>query len=261
MARKAALLLALLVVLGPSAQAQKAVAVSVLQPLLPGVTLPVRLSRSLVAGKVKPGTRIVAATTQRVPVGERLYLHHGARLVGEVVASIQGDGTAAQPSTLAVRFSSLQYKHETVPILTKAVAIANFVQVDETAMPTNGGADRGNNSPASWTTRQVGGDLLDRSGWIGELVDGALHKVGSADYYGVYTLPRPPENRDGQAFPRALGVFSASAAGLYGIEEGTALHSANGVITLTRPARRLLLRNGDNLLLEVIAPGQPVSQD
>lgn len=249
---KAALLLALLIIFTPQTHAQKSAAVAELQPLMPGITLPVRLSHALEAGNAKPGARIVATTTQRVPVGAHSYLHHGARLFGDVVASTEGDGTAAHPSTLSIRFTSLRYKNQTVPISTSAVAIANFVQVDDTTVPINGGSDRGNNSPASWTTSQVGGDILCRSGWIADLVDGGLHKVGSADYFGVYTLPQPPTNGSGAPFPRALGVFSATASGLYGIEEGTALHSSNGTITLTRPARKLLLRNGDNLLLEVV---------
>ena len=241
--------------------AQKDTAISTLRPLTPGVTLPVRLGRSLQAGKVKPGASFTAATTQRVPIGSHFYLHHGATLHGEVVASTEGDGSAAHPSILSIRFSSLQYKNQTVPISAKAIAIANFVQVDETSVPANGGSDRGNNSPASWTTYQVGGDILDRSGWIADLNDGSFHKVGSADYYGVYTLPQAPSNGDGPAFPHALGVFSATAAGLYGIEEGTTLHSSAGTITLTRPAHKLLLRDGDNILLEVISPSQSAHAD
>jgi len=250
---KTALLLALLLILPAQSHAQKSTAIAELRPLQPGITLPVRLSHALRAGNARPGARIVATTTQRVPVGAHSYLHHGATLFGNVVASTEGDGTAAHPATLSLRFTSLRYKNQTVPIATSAVAIANFVQVDDTTIPINGGSDRGNNSPASWTTSQIGGDILSRSGWIADLVDGSLHKVGSADYFGVYTLPQPPANGSGAPFPRALGAFSATAAGLYGIEEGTTLHSANGVITLTRPARKLLLRDGDNLLLEVVS--------
>ena len=239
----------------PALNAQKSVAVAELQPLASGVTLPVRLGRSLQAGKVKPGTGIVVTTTQRVPVGAGFYLHHGAKLRGAVVASVKGDGTSAQPSVLSLRFTSLEYRGRTVPIATRAIAIANFVQVDETAVPTMGVADRGNSSPASWTTLQVGGDVLARDGWIGELCDSTLQPVGSADYYGVYTLPRRPPGGDGPAFPRALGVFSTTASGLYGMEEGTALQSPAGTITLTRPAGKLLLRDGDDLLLEVVSVG------
>ena len=247
--------------LAPVSHAQKSTPVAELQPLQDGVTLPVRLHRYLRAGVVKSGTRITATTTQRIPINDHFYLHHGAQLIGEVVTSTAGGGTPVTPSTLSIRFTSLQYRGRTVPIATRAIAIANFVQVGETSYPATGSADRGNNSPASWTTVQVGGDVIDRSGWIGQVCDKSLRKVGTADYFGVYTLPLKPPNGSGLAFPHALGVFSTTASGLYGIEEGTTMHSAGGVIIFTRPEGKLLLRDGDNLLLEVVSAEQGSSTE
>jgi len=132
---------------------------------------------------------------------------------------------------------------------TRAIAIANFVQVGETFLPVQGGADRGNASEASWTTTQVGGDQVARSGWVGDVVGRGTRTVGRADYYGVYTLPA------GASPERAMGVFSTTATGLYGFESDTSLNSSGGVITLTRSGgKRLEMRDGDNLLLEVVAP-------
>jgi hypothetical protein len=51
-----------------------------------------------------------------------------------------------------------------------------------------------------------------------------------------------------------MGVFSTTASGLYGFDEGTSLRSAGGLITLTRVGKKLLVRNGDNILLEVVPP-------
>jgi len=52
-----------------------------------------------------------------------------------------------------------------------------------------------------------------------------------------------------------MGVFSTTATGLYGFESDTSLNSSGGVITLTRSGgKRLEMRDGDNLLLEVVAP-------
>jgi hypothetical protein len=45
-------------------------AVVELQPLRPGITLPVAMGRTLRAGKVKPGTVFKVKTTQRIPVSE-----------------------------------------------------------------------------------------------------------------------------------------------------------------------------------------------
>jgi hypothetical protein len=200
---------------------------------------------------VKPGTVIVAKTTQRVPVSASAYLKQGASVRGEVVASHAGDGTAAHPSTLTIRFSQLSYQGQTVPLEARAVAVANIMAVDGTFLPATGGSDRGNNSPASWTTQQVGGDFVARSGWVGEVVGFGLHTVGNADYYGVYSLPA--KLPDGVLVPRAMGVFSTTAKGLYGYETGARLESAGGLITITSPEKRVVVRDGDDMLLEVIA--------
>jgi len=244
----------LLVLFCSLARAQNSVEVTKLQPLQQGVTLPVRLSKSLRAGKVKVGAALAVTTTQRVPVTEHLYLNRGATLHGQVVASTAGDGTTANPSVLSIRFSSLTYKNQSVPIAVKAIAIANLMDVADTYLPANGSTDRGNSNEASWTTRQVGDNVVVRTGWIGPVCDQAMRTVGSADYYGVYTLPVKSATGEGTSFPRAVGVFSTTAAGLYGLDDGTRLVTEGDGITLTRPAKKLLLRDGDNMLLEVRAP-------
>lgn len=227
--------------------AQRSVSVSTLEPLPAGVTLPVRLGRTLRAGKTRVGSTVVVKMTQRVPVTEGTYLDRGAELEGKVVASVAGDGTAGSTSVLSVEFTSLRYHKQTVPVMIRAIAIANFVQVGDTFLPVQGGSDRGNSSEASWTTTQVGGDQVVRSGWVGPVVGSGLRTVGSADYYGVYSLPA------GSSVPRAMGVFSTTASGLYGFESGASLSSSGGTITLSRTGKRLEMRDGDNLLLEVVS--------
>jgi hypothetical protein len=233
--------------------AQREVAISELGTLPVGVTLPVQLGRSLRSGKILVGTQIVVKTTQRVPVSEDTYLKAGAELDGEVVASTAGNDSTSTQATLSIRFTRLRYGRQSIPVKTKAIAIANFMQVSYTFQPADGGPDMGNTSQANWTTKQVGGDAIVRTGWAGPVVGFNTGKVGTADYYGVYSLPAASPN-DGLPFPRALGVFSTTAAGLYGFGSGCALKSADGTITLTGPGKSIGLRNGDNLLLEIIAP-------
>jgi hypothetical protein len=223
-----------------------------LQPLPAGITLPVQMGKTLRAGKVKPGTVFQVKTMQRVPVSADGYLERGATVRGEVVASDAGDRTAAHPATLAIRFTQLSYRGRTVPLETRAVAMANLMAVDDTFLPATGSTDRGNSNPASWTTRQVGGDEVVRSGWVGPVVGSGLRTVGSADYYGVYRLPATLQGRDGGMVPRAMGVFSTTAKGLYGYDEGAQSESSGGLITITNPMGRAVIRAGDHLLLEVV---------
>ena len=215
-----------------------------------GLTLPVQIGHKLQAGRVPVGTTVVAKTTQRIPLSEHTYLDKGAVLRGEVLASAVGDG-AARPATLTLRFTSLQAGKEAVPLRVRAVAIANFTNVSDAAAPTLGSVSRGNSGPANWTTMQVGGDLVFRELWVGGVYDSGMRLVGRADYHGVYSLPKPLDS-GGPALPRALGVFSAGAAGLYGFGDACRLQSNGGTIILTCLGKRAVLRDGDDLLLEVI---------
>jgi hypothetical protein len=223
-----------------------------LQVVPAGIALPVQFSRTLRAGKTTPGTVVVVETTQRVPVSVDSYLNRGVKVRGTVVASTPGDGTAAHPSVLTLRFSELEYRGRTVPIVTRAVAVANLMAVDDTFLPATGAIDKGNSNPANWTTKQVGGDEVCRSGWVGDVVDTATRKVGTADFYGVYSLPVRIGEGKGGLVPKAMGVFSTTAKGLYGYEHGATLESAAGSMTITSPEKQAVIRNGDNLLLEVL---------
>jgi hypothetical protein len=170
-----------------------------------------------------------------------------------VVTSVAGDGTAAHPATLTIRLTQLSYRGMTVPLETRAIAMANLMAVDDTFLSMQGSADRGNSSQASWTTRQVGGEEVVRSGWVGPVVGVGVRTVGSADYYGVYSLPVKLEGADGVMIPRAMGVFSTTAKGLYGYDEGAQMESSGGAITITNPGGQAVIRAGDHLLLEVVA--------
>jgi len=221
-----------------------------------GCTLPVSVGATLRAGKTRVGTSVVAKTTQRVPIGRGEHLDRGATVLGTVVVSAAGDGSAGHPSVLGVRFGEVRFRGARgvalqVPVAIDAVAVAGVLALSDTEAPANGSTDRGNPSPASWTTRQVGGDEVARSGWIGEVVNSSMQTVGSADYYGVYSLPAG-DGAVGAGFPHAMGVFSVGATGVYGYGPGISLTNGGRVITMTSQGRKLELRGGDNLLLRVV---------
>ena len=119
------------------------------------------------------------------------------------------------------------------------------MEVNDTFAPTNAAADRAMGGEANWTTRQVGGDVLTRAGWLGELDSASMQKVGFADFNGVYATPATPGG-----VPHALGVFSAEAHGVYGFDPATMLMPTPGGLRL-QCACKLRLRRGDNLLLQV----------
>lgn len=238
----------LLVLLAAPGYAQTMHEAQTLVSLVPGTTLPVELQRGLEAGHTAVGTRVLAKTTQRVPISPDLYLKRGALLTGEV--------TLSTPGILKLRFSTLRYQSQTIHVAADAVAIANFTNASDTAAPVSDIADRSNPSSANWTTRQVGGDEVYRSAWSGPVYNSTMREVGFADYDGVYRLVDP--SFAAPNFPLAMGVFSTSAHGLYGFDLETTLSSAGGTITIAGPPGKAGLHGGDHLLLRVIAaPEEP----
>ena len=208
-----------------------------------GTNLPVRLGHELAAGKLKPGTPIQVHTTQPVPIASHRDLPRNTELDGVIVASTRaGNG---QPALLdSVRFDTIRLHGEPIPVRTRALAAAGFALVSQAGDLCSGPGDRANPNPADWTTCQVGGDQVARSGWQGPVINDVTQTVGFANFGGVYALPTHPG-----ALPQALGVFSTTAQGLYGFPAGSALRSEAGIITFTAPGK-FVLHGNDNLLLQ-----------
>lgn len=219
-----------------------------------GLTLPVYLTHGVKAGSAKEGAAVEGVTTEPVPLSKTRYLPQGARVTGVVVASKAGDRRAGVPAMLVIAFEKLSYRGGTVPIRTQVLAVANATDVSDTFASVNDGSDRGNASPANWTTRQIGGDQVFREGWEGPVENGRMQRVGYADFHGVYA--NAPTGATGvSALPRAVGVFSTDAQGLYGFDKGAMLQSAKGLTRIISPGN-LVVRNGDALLIEVIDGGK-----
>ncbi len=224
-----------------------------------GLYLPVALHHALKAGDTRPGTPIQAYTTQRVPVAASLYMPRGVEILGTVVASNAGSAQSA----LTLRFTTLRYGGHDLPLHADALAIGNFSNVDDTYLPQTAVTDPTDSSPANWTTRQLGGDILTRQAWYGVLVNTRTQRVGFGDFNGVYADPQapvdaPPTTPLVARLPRALGAFSSDASGLYGFDHDATLASGGGNITVTSPGRAKL-RAADNLLLKTYDPAAPTT--
>ncbi len=224
--------------------------------LSPGTYLPVALYHTLKAGATAPGTPIQAFTTQRIPVAPGRYLPRGVALSGTVLRS-----TATPAGTaITLRFTTLRYGGHDTPIRTAALAIANFTNVDDTYAPMTVTGDPSDTSRANWTTMQVGGDTVIRSGWTGPVVNERTQRVGFATFHGVYADPpsSPTATEHPTTLPLALGAFSSTASGLYGFDHDATLATGDGDITVTAPGH-LELHANDNLLLKTYDPAAPTT--
>ena len=211
-----------------------------LAPPPPGSTLPVILNETLKADKLRADQSISADLAQDVPLAKDVVLPAKAKLEGRVVE--------VSRSGVSLIFDRLSWKGSTVPVHVRLVAAAGMMSVSDAGLPL-GGTDRSISSPGNYTTQQVGGDEVMRSNWPGKVYDAHGAVVGFANYTGVYKDPAAPEE-----LPHAMGVFSTTASGLYGISN-LSVASPGGAgkpITLKATKSDWTIRSGSALLLEVV---------
>jgi hypothetical protein len=203
--------------------------VAKLEPLPPGVTLPVSLEQRLDARHVRVGEQITAGLTQRVPLANGSYLSPKAKVKGTVVAYYT--------ASLTLSFDRLCLKDQWVPIQVTLVAAGHWLDVERTERPLDL-SDRSLSNPMNWTTKQIGGDEVYHSGGTTQVYDQYSQPVGHADRFGVYAPARTPG-----APPLAMGPFSTTARGLYDLL-GVEIASPGGtetpiVLRLTSPKWQL----------------------
>lgn len=211
-----------------------------LEPLPAGVTLPVSLEQRLDARHVRTGQQITARLMQRVPLADGSYLSSKARVMGTVVAY--------DSNSLTLRFDRLRLKQEEEPIQITLLAAGHWLDVERTQEPL-APTDHSLSNPMTWTTKQIGGDEVYRSGGTTVVYDQYSQPVGHADTLGVYGPSQTPG-----APPLAMGPFSTTARGLYDLP-GVEIASPGGaessiVLRLTSP--KWQLHGQTALLLETI---------
>jgi hypothetical protein len=232
------------------------VAVALAQEIPPGTTLPVMLSSTLDARKSKPDEEISARIMQDVPLLHGGHIPAGARVIGRVVETGAPTGSAGSYVTLI--FDRVETKGSVVPVVTGLRAIASLVAVRDAQLPSR--TPTRSESPSSWTTVQVGDDVVYRGGGhvmhgdeiVGEPVDlGVLGKL---------TCGPRCECVDEEADRGvALWIFSTSACGAYGFDGLKIVNAKSGdsagQITL-RSENNVQVRSGSGLLL-LVEPAAP----
>jgi hypothetical protein len=211
-----------------------------LEPLPAGVTLPVSLEQRLDARHVRTGQQITARLMQRVPLADGSYLSSKARVMGTVVSY--------DTQSLTLRFDRVRLGDQQEPIHVQLLAAGHWLDVERTQEPL-APPDRSLANPMNWTTRQIGGDEVYRSGGTTVVYDQYSQPVGHADPLGVYAPARIPG-----APPLAMGPFSTTVRGLYDLP-GVEIASPGGaespiVLRLTSP--KWQLHGQTALLLETI---------
>ena len=225
------------------------------QQMIPaGTALPVRLESSLSSSKSKPGQEIEARVMQDVPLAGKTLIPRGAKLFGHVISVTPSAGGAG--SQISFRFDRLIFSGRTIPITVHLRAIASMMEIYDAQIPSVG-ADRGT-PPDSYTTVQVGGDVVYRGG--GPVMRGS-EVVGKPVPYGVLVrLNSQPDKpcrgaAAGNDQPQALWLFSSDACGAYGFPNVTIAHAGRtnpaGVVVLAASDGALKIMGGSGMLLRV----------
>jgi hypothetical protein len=229
--------------------------------LSPGTTLPVQFERSIDSNHAHVGDAISAKTIQQVHLANGQVLPAGAHVVGHVVAAtaFAFDNTPyakQKDSALAIHFDSIESKGEVLPLRVSVRAMADPLTVWDAARPKATDLD-----PLG-TTTQIGGDQVTPS--QSEVVSQDGDTVGYRRRGGVYAhlisaSGNGPGSCDASNTEQSMGMFSASACGLYGFTDltlvGTGKTDETSTLTLVSHRRSPKIWAKSAALLEVVGPG------
>jgi hypothetical protein len=234
--------------------------VSTVASLSPKTTLPISFTRSIDANHVHAGDSISAKLTQPVHLANGQVIPAGAHVAGHVVTA---SGFAFDPtpyakqkqSALSIHFDSVDGNGVHLPLNVYVRAMADPLTAWDARRPKPSDED-----PLG-TTQQIGGDLVtpSQSGVMSQ--DGDI--VGYQRHGGIYAhLISASANGSGSCdasdTEQSMGLFSASACGLYGFTDVALADTGRSgeASTLTLISRRHSPRVWANsmALLEVLSP-------
>jgi hypothetical protein len=216
-------------------------------------TLPIVFTQSFDANHVHTGDIVHAKTTQPVSLPNGISLPSGADVTGHVIvaAPFSFDKTpyaAQKQSVLSVRFDTVSSGSVTIPLNVYVRAIADPITSWDARKPGPSDLD-----PLG-TVTQVGGDILVPSQKEVRSPDGDI--VGYNRSSGVYAHLIAASGCDGSDTEQPMGLFAASACGLYGFagttlqQTGKAGDPSTLVLTSNRSAPKIWKHS--TALLEVL---------
>ena len=221
------------------------------QDLPAGTALPVMLNSTLDAKKDKPGEKIDGKTMQEVLLPSGAKIKSGSHVVGHVVSVVKPAGGG---SSIVVKFDQLKSEGRSCPLSVSLRALASTESVFNAKLPTGNQADY--ESSDEWTTKQVGGDVVNRGRGVLASTTGIVGRYSGSGVWGRLTASLDGEcpATDGDDREQALWVFSTSACGVYGFSDVKLTHNGSsapvGQIEL-QSDKDLLVRGGSGWFLLV----------
>jgi len=248
-------LLTVLILSSVIAQAQRGKTPAMALSLPAQTTLPIVFTKTISAEHSKIGDLVTARTNQSVLLVNGVSIPSGAKVIGHVieVASFAYDKTPyahQKQSVLSIRFDSLQLEETPLPLNVTVRAMADPITSWSASVPNVNGMDT-----SLHTVTQIGGDQLTRSQT--EVVNMQGDVVAYNRHGGVYAHLISNRGCDANSFEVSLGIYSASACGLYGFtnmiaqEAGSLTHPSTLTLISTRTAPKVW--KNSTALLEVLS--------
>lgn len=216
-------------------------------------TLPIVFTKSVSAKTSHAGDSFTAKTTQAVHLADGEVIPSGAKITGHIVAATPFvyDTTPyarQKASVLAIHFESIEVGRETVPLSVRVRAMADPITSEEARTPLSDDID------PSGATTQIGGD--QRYPWNAPVTNADGDVVAYSRQGGVYAHLIANAGCDGSSSEVSVGIYSASACGLYGFyrtsaeEMGSTAHPSMLTLVSTHVSPKIWKES--TALLEVL---------
>jgi hypothetical protein len=223
-------------------------------------TLPIVFTTTISADHSHIGDSVSARTNQSVRLANGMLIPSGTKISGHVVAAspFVYDKTPyahQKQSTLSIQFDSLQNGGSTLPLDITVRAMADPIASSDAREPKSSDLD-----PLS-TVTQIGGDQLTPS--QAEVVSNDGDVVAYNKHGGVYAHLIANGRCDGSTVEVPVGIYSASACGLYGFagvsaqEMGSTAKPSTLTLVSSRTAPKIW--KNSTALLEVLPNQQTVA--
>jgi hypothetical protein len=226
-------------------------AAAVAQEIPAGTVIPVMLSSSLNAAKDSAGKSIEGKVMQDVLTPLGFTISKGSRITGHVLSADKSG------SSLVLKFDSIDDHGRTLHLMAAVLAIASMQAVAQAQAPINSNPDM--LPETAWTTRQVGGDVVNRGqGKVGTS-GGSTGTWLEGSSVLIKLTPNPDAGcpgGPGYDHAQPVWIFSSSACGTYDLGkariENSGLNAPLGNVSITSD-RNVQIRGGSGWLLIAVA--------
>lgn len=220
-------------------------------------TLPIVFTKTIAADQTHVGDIVTAKTSQRVYLSNGAVIPSGTRVSGHVIAAngFAYDKTPyahQKTSTLTIKFDSVQVGGTVLPLNATVRAMADPITSEQAQMKLATDID------PEGTTTQIGGDQVTPR--ASEVVNSDGDVVGYNKRGGVYAHLIASGACDGSDVEVSMGIYSASACGLYGFSRVSAVEMGSqeqpSTLTLVSTHVSPKIWKSSTALLEVLPSEQ-----